>query len=476
MTFEQLIAILRARWLIAVITFGVIAGTVAAFTITTPKEYTATGSVVLDIKNPDPIAGMVSGVVGSPSYLMTQIDVMTSSRVGLRVVKNLNLVTNPAMKERWKESTNETGDFELWMADLLRKNIKPRPSRGSNVIFLSYTATDPKFAANIVNAFVEAYLQISVEMRTTPAKQFNAQFDAQADALRKKFEEAQARLSSFQQKEGLIVTDERLDIETARLNELSSQLVGMQAAMADSLSRQTAASSNSDQSPDVMSNPIISGLKADILRQEAALEQLRTRLGEQHPQVIEVRANLGDLRVKLGQETRRVTSSLGVSNTVNVSRANQTRAALEAQRAKVLRLKTLRDEAAVLQREVDVAQRALDGATSRMQAAELESQAMQNNVTALEYARAPSIPSAPRVFTNVALGCAAGGLVALILVLIIEFRDRRLRTLSEVEGTLDQMVIGVIPSFKKPTGLGALTQRLGVGRKPALKALPFQSS
>ncbi|MBH1986171.1 MAG: chain length determinant protein EpsF [Burkholderiales bacterium] len=471
MSFEQLIAVLRARWAIALATFVLISGTVAVLTLLAPKTYTATGSVVLDIKNPDPIAGMVTGAVGTPSYLMTQIDIMTSSRVGLKVVKNLNLASNSVMKARWQDATAGTGDFELWMADLFRKGIEARPSRGSNVIYLSYKAPDPVFAANIVNAFVEAYLETSVEMRTTPAKQFNAQFDTNARALRQSVEEAQARLSAFQQQEGLIVTDERLDIETARLNELSSQLVGMQAAMADSGSRQVAARTNADQSPDVISNPLVSGLKADILRQEASLEQMRTRLGEQHPQVIEVKTNINDLRSKLNQEIGRVTGSLGINNNVNTSRASQIRASLDEQRAKVLKLKSIRDEAAILQREVDVAQRALDGVTARLQSASLESQAQQNNVTALEYARAPATPSGPRVFSNVMLGTAAAFVVALMLTLIIEFRDRRLRTLSEVEPLFNQPVIGVIPSFKKPSRLSELSSRLSLSKKPPVRAL-----
>lgn len=475
MSFEQLLAVLRARWAIALGTFVLISGTVAILTVLAPKTYTAQGSVVLDVKNPDPIAGMVAGTIGNPSYLMTQIDIITSSRVALRVVKNLKLAANNDMRNRWKDATNATGDFELWLADLLRKGIEARPSRGSNVIFLSYKSGDPAFAASIVNAFVDAYLEISVDMRTAPAKQFNQQFDTNARALRANLEAAQARLSEFQQKQNLIVTDERMDIETSRLSELSSQFVSMQAAMADSGSRQSAARSNANQSPDIMANPLVSSLKADIVRQEASLEQLRTRLGEQHPQVVELKTSLNDLRAKFSQEVARVASSLGVSNNVNTSRALQIKAALDEQRAKVLKLKTIRDEAAILQRDVDAAQRALDGVVARMQSASLESQALQNNVSALEYARAPATPSEPRVFSNIMLGNVAAAVVALILTLLIEYRDRRLRTLSEVEGLFQQQLLGAIPSFKKPSRLSELSSRLSPSKKAPARVLTLNS-
>lgn len=266
-----------------------------------------------------------------------------------------------------------------------------------------------------------------------------------------------------------------MDIETARLSELSTQLVSLQAAIADSGSRRTAAQTKTDQSPDIIANPLVASLKGDIVRQEASLEQLRTRLGEQHPQVIEARSSLNDLRSKLNTEITRVAGSLGVNNTVNTSRAAQVKVALDEQRARVLRLKTIRDEASVLQRDIEVAQRALDGLTARMQSAALESQAQQANVSALEYARAPSIPSAPRVFMTAVLGTAAAAVISLILTLLLEYRDRRLRTLAEVEPLLGQAVIGVIPSFKKPSKPSALSARLSGSKKPALKALSFKS-
>ena len=475
MTFEQLMAVLRARWIIALSFFVLISGGVTVYTFLTPKTYTALGSVVLDIKDPDPIAGMVSGTVGSPSYLMTQIDILTSSRVALNVVKDLHLSDNVDMRKRWAGATNSTGDFDLWMADLLRKNIQARPSRGSNVIFLSYDASDPGFAATIVNAFIGSYLKTLVDLRTAPAKQFDLQFDSNAKTLRAELEAAQNRLSDFQQRQSLVVTDERLDVETARLSELSSQLVALEGASADSQSRESAAQRNTDQSPDIIANSLIESIKGDIVRQEAQLEQLRTQFGEQHPQVVQARTNLNDLRAKLNLEINRVASSLGVGNRVNNSRLAQVKADLDAQRNKVLKMKTIRDQASLLQHDVDAAQKALDGLTTRLQSASLESQAQQNNVSALEYARAPSSPSKPNKRTNIGLGTLAGMVVALIVALIAEQRDRRLRTISEVEPSFQLPTIGVIPSFKKPTRLEGLSSRLSLSKRRPVKALPMSS-
>jgi uncharacterized protein involved in exopolysaccharide biosynthesis len=77
-------------------------------------------------------------------------------------------------------------------------------------------------------------------------------------------------------------------VETARLNELSSQLTSMQALSSDSSSRRAQATSGAgDKLQEVLSNPLLSSLRADLSRAEARMQELNSRFGDNHPQVIE---------------------------------------------------------------------------------------------------------------------------------------------------------------------------------------------
>lgn len=449
MSFAQLIAILKARWPIAAGVFVLVFGTVAAFTWLMPRTYTAVGSVLVDVKSPDPIAGAVPQAVMTPSFLMTQVDVISSSRVSQRVVTNLKLTDVPSLRAKWLDQTGGTGSFDGYVAAMIRSNLEARPSRGSNVINLQYQAADPGFAAAIVNAYIGAYMDISMEMRTDPAKRYGTFFDSSAKQLRDKLEEAQGKLSAFQQKNGIVVSDERLDVEMSRLNELSQSYVGMQTAVADSESRRAQVSSQARNTQEVMSSPMVASLKQDLVRLEAVLTQLQTRMGDQHPSVIEARANVDESRRKLDAEIHRVSASYGVSNVINVNRAAQVKVALEEQRTKVLKMKQLRDEAAMLQRDVDYAQHAYDGVMQRRNLTSLEAQAQQNNIMPLEYAPVPAIPTSPRVFTNLFLGAFGGLILSALVALVVERSDRRLRTVSEVEALFHVPVVGTVPSFRK---------------------------
>lgn len=446
MTFSVLFQILRSRWISFVVTVLLVLGTTAFLTWTAPKKYTATASVVADIRA-DPIGGGSALGAASPNFLMTQVDIIQSQRVAARVVQLLKLAEVPALRERWLETTKGVGDFEKWLQDLMLGGLDVRPSRGSNVINLIYEGSDPKFVAGVVNAFVSAYLDTVLEMRIAPARDYAKLFDENAKSLRDKLEQAQARLSEYQQKSGLVVTDERLDIESQRLNELNAQLTAIQAAAADSGSRQKQAQSQGDRMLEVMNSPLVSGLRGDLSRQEAQLEQLGARLGDNHPSVRELRSGVAELRARLEQEVKRAQSGMGIANDVNESRVIQARAALEAQRAKVLKLREVRDEAAVLVREVDNAQRAYEGVLGRLSFSNLEAQANQTSVAALEMANAPNRPSSPRIFLNFLLG----GLIALVAGIAVvwarESADRRVRAPSDLEELANVPLIGTMPSY-----------------------------
>jgi succinoglycan biosynthesis transport protein ExoP len=462
MTFGQFLSILRARWLIVMSMTALVVGAVMGFTYKMPRQYTATASVVVDFK-PDPVSAAVYGGVPM-GFMASQVDVIRSARVSQRVVRNLRLADNPIVREQWLEDTEGKGTVEQWLAASLTKRMDVVPSRESSVINLSYTAPDPKFAATLTNAFVEAYVQTALELRVDPARQYAAFFDTRAKAARDAVEEAQAKLSAFQRQNGIVVSDERLDVETARLNELSSQLTAIQAMASDSSSRRAqAASGAGDKLQEVLNNPLVTQLRADLGRAEARLQEITSRFGDNHPQLIEQRAAIVELRSRLEVETKRVTGGVNVTVNIQRQRESELRAALEAQRVRVGKLKAVRDEGSVLVRDVENAQRAFDSISQRLNQTSMESLNTQSSIYVLAQASPPWRPSSPLPVLNAIVSLAGGLVLGVAMALVLELRNRRLRTVEEVPAVLGLPVIGVLP---KPPGL--LARR---SRKAMLKLL-----
>ena len=470
MTFGQFLSILRARWLVALLVFGLTVATTLVVSLLLPKQYKAVASVVVDFK-PDPVSAVMYGGMASPGFMATQVDIIQSERVAQRVVRNLKLNENPQVRQQWLEEANGEGSIETWLAGVFQRQMDVVPSRESSVISVSYKAADPRFAAGLANAFVQAYIDTSLELRVDPARQYSAFFDTRAKEAREALERAQTKISTYQKDNGIIATDERLDVENARLNELSSQLTALQAIAAESTSRQAQAQGvQGDKMQEVLNNPIVGQLKADINRGEARLKELNTRFGDSHPQVIETRANLTELRSRLDAETTKVTGGVSVSNTINRQREAEIRGSLEAQRAKVLRLKAVRDEGMVLQRDMENAQRTYDAVLQRFTQTSLEGQTTQSNVNMLTQATPPLEPASPRIVLNTLLAIFVGTLLAVGTALVLELRDRRIRGLDDAVAALGLPVIGVMP---KPGAKGrAGLQQLSLMQQRLMAPLP----
>jgi polysaccharide biosynthesis transport protein len=475
MTFGQFLSILRARWLVAAVVFLLVVLTALAINLLLPKQYKATASVLVDSK-PDPVSIAMFGGQ-SPGFMATQVDIIQSDRVAQRVVRNLKLSENPQIRQQWQEETEGQGSIESWLGNLFQRSMDVVPSRESSVISVNYRAADPRFASALANAFVQAYIDTSLDLRVDPARQYSSFFETRSKEAREALEAAQSKLSSFQREKGIIASDERLDIENSRLNELSSQLTQLQAMAAESGSRQAQAQgAQGDRMQEVLNNGLILGIKSDLSRGEARLQELSTRFGDAHPQVQEIKANVAELRVRLDAETRKVTSSVGLTNTITRKRESDVRASLDAQRAKVLKLKAVRDEGMVMLRDVDNAQRAYDAVQQRLTQTSLESQTKQSNVNMLTEAIPPLKPASPRILLNTILAAIGGLLLATGTALALELRDRRIRNIDDLVATLDLPVLVTLPKPGSKFALGnkqsLMQQRLLSPLAPPTQATP----
>ena len=450
MTLQQFLLILWARRKLVLYTF---LGTVLTTTIISlilPEEYTATTAVVLDVKSPDPIAGMVLPGLMAPGYMATQIDIINSDRVTTRVIKMLRLDENPTIQEQWQEASEGKGKIGPWLVTLLQKKLDVKPSRESNVISISYSGGSPEFAAAMANAFAQAYIDVNLELRVEPARQNAKWFDEQSKQYRERLDAAQTALSDFQQKSGIVATDERLDYETQKLNELSTQLTVAQAQGTDSSSKRKSTGS-ADTLPEVMQSPLVGQLKGDIARLESRLKEVSGNLGVNHPQYLRSQAELAEMKSKMNAEIARIASSINTAGNISKQKQNELIAAVNAQKTRILELRKQRDEITLLAREVETAQHAFEAVGQRTTQSRLESQSVQTNVAVLNPASEPIKPSKPRVLLNILLSIFLGAMLGIGVALVQELLNRRIRSPEDLSLALNLPVLAVLESEVLPT-------------------------
>jgi polysaccharide biosynthesis transport protein len=455
MTFQQFLLILKARSWTVIVTLLIVVVVAVGISVVIPKEYTAATAVVVDVKSPDPVAGLVLPALIAPGYMATQVDIINSDRVAMRVVKTLKLDESPAVKQQWEREADGKGRVDTWLAELLQRKLDVKPSRDSNVINIAFKGADPRFAAAVANAFAQAYLDVNLELKVEPARQYATWFEGQVKLARAQLEKTQAALTDFSQRTGIVAADERLDYENSKLNELSTQLTIVQAQTADSASKRKS-TANADTLAEVMQSPLISQLKADIARLDAKLQDSNVNLGKNHPQTQRTEQELASLKSKLDAETRQINTSIGTTLSVGRQKERELVDAIAAQKVKVLDLNKRRDEINVLKRDFETAQRNFEQVSLRSAQTKLESSSNQTNIAILNIAYEPVEPSRPKMLLNVLVAVFLGLLLGVGLALMRELSNRRVRSAADLAEIVGLPMLAAIPHSYKPSSLGSL--------------------
>lgn len=308
---------------------------------------------------------------------------------------------------------------------------------------ISYSAVDPDFAAEVVNAFAENYLETSVQLKVEPAQKAAGYFGQQIKTLRDNLELAQTRLSKYQQENGITNPEQNYDVESMRLNELSTQLSIAQSAAIEAQSRKATAQSNAIDSPDVALSPVIQSLKVDAARAETKVAEMSRRLGPNHPQYQAAANELAKLKSQIGQEVQSASNSVSGSANIQQYRESELRAQVAAQKQKVLSLNRLRSEMGVLQKDVETAQKAMDAVTQRFSQTNIEAQSNQSDIAILNPAIAPLLPSSPRILASILMSILLGAVLGIGFGLLAELLDRRVRSRDDIAELLGVPVFAI---------------------------------
>ncbi len=451
MSFYQFLTVLKARKAIALFAFSVTVLSAVAISLILPKTYESSTALVVNYKGADPVTGNQIPNQLIPGYLATQVDIISSPNVALKVVDKLELYTNPEVVDSFYEATEGRGDIRNWLAEALLENLTVTPSRESSVITLEYASNNPESAAMLANTFAEAYIETNLQLKIDPSKRTSEWFEKQVEGMRFNLIAAQQRLSDYQREKGIVSADKRMDVETARLAQLSQQLVVAQAELFHQKSRQEAVLKGGVKNLDsaVLADPIIRDLKVSLARSEVKLSELAQRLSEQHPEYRAAVSEMQSLKRKLASEFRFAKDRIKSDVSIAKRKVIELESAMMAQKQTLLEINDNRNMLDIYTRDVADAQQILSLATQRLSQIALEGTSRESDVSVLNIAVAPVEPSKPNLMINVILSIFLGSILAVMVALLAELLDRRVRTEDDVVQGAGLPVLGEV-AFTKP--------------------------
>ncbi|WP_414010769.1 GNVR domain-containing protein [Limnobacter sp.] len=445
MSINQIRLIFLAHLRVILITTSVIFLSALLTAALLPKAFNASATLIIDVRSPDSIFGSSGLPLTSPAYMNTQAELVTSGRVIRQAIKSLELTKNEELKSKWSKVDEKDRDFETWLIEFIKTSIDVSPGKESNTLLVTATTESAKLSTILANGIASAYILTSAALNVEPAKTYTQLFEEQKLDARRKLVEAQQKLSDFQRERGIVVVnDDQIDVENARLNELSSALTQVQAESAEQFSR-AASSGDVGLLQDPINNTVLNTLRTQLQQKQSMLAEAAARIGENHPEYRRLQAEVNALQISVNQEIVRNNASLSANARASAGQAATLKKAIEEQRNKILKLKENSDSAMTLKRDVEAAIKEFELVSSRTSMSEVSSRQTTANAFLVSEASVPLVPSSPKIILIALSGLLFGLALGASIACVLEFLDQRVRSQEDLR-LLGLPMLALIPS------------------------------
>ena len=460
MSVSQVLVILMRRGWIAVLTLLTAMITAGGVLLFVPGRYDAVATASIDPGSVDPVSETTTGIGSIMLMQGNIISLVTSERVALDVVKRLNMTANPLVQESFRNSSSFGREsVEDWMASSLLKNVDPKFTIGTNVLSIKYKSGDPNQAALLANAFLAATIDGSVAMKAAAADQTARWFAPQLEDLRKDVESARAALEAFQAKANMVAPTVGGDSETSQYMAISAELSQATAVLTALQSRLTSGSTELSNDPTDPDLQILAALKEKQSTSEAGIEASKGILGVNNPKMVAEQANLASIRNQIAEATERMRQHLKERIATTQSQIASLEDAQAQAQTKLIRVQAQRDRMGELQRDVVFRVEQLNARERAAEQAKLQSKLTFSDITVLDKAAPPIDPAFPRPMIVIPVGIGAGLALGLILALLAESTDRRVRFPFDLEDAASAPFLGSLDTARRSRS------RIGVSRR-----------
>ena len=481
---RQILLTLRRRKLVIIGSVLLITtlATLAVFQLT--PEYTASAKVMIDTRRNQvvDIESVLSGLSADTATVMSEIEILNSRSLMERLVKQLGLIDDPEfngalrppgfvsetlhprnwLSEAWvavvfgpdpeqELSPSEKQDrIKAQVVDAVIGRFSIDPVRRSYVIKLSFTFEDPRKAALVTNALAELYIVDQLEAKFEATRRATSWLSDRLADLRVKVNVSEKAVENFRASQGL-TRGRDSSIIVQQLSEISTQLILAKGNKAEAEARLRQienllkSAGGAESAVEVLSSPLITRLReqeTEVLRKAS---ELASRYGERHPRMINVRAEIRDLKKKIEFEVSKIAK--GLANEVAIVRAREKSlaASLRKLEQKAAGHGRSRVRLRELEREATSNRLLYETFLSRFKETSQQEGLQRADARIISRAEPPVAPSFPKKRLIVVLAFVGSVFVGVAIVFLLESLDNGFRTGEQIESLTGVPTLGMVP-------------------------------
>ena len=435
---DYLMILRKHQWLIVSFLLALVTiVTIATFRM--QPIYDATTRIEIDRENTNflPFAGNGTYDVYQDleDYIETQSKILVSETLALQTVKSLNLDQDP----RFGGHPKDPGTLGV---ALPKDGVQSRPPAlgaflggltvkrvpNSRLLDVTFSTTDPKLAATIVNAHVNNFIEQNFRSRYEATTQASNWLANQLDELKAKVEASEDARIKYERRNQIWTIDEKQDVTTQKLADLNRELTQ---AQADRINKeavyQLAEAGNYDAIPAVRESPVI---QESLKRQGELSDQYTEALnqyGPKFPKVVRLEAQLKEIEGLIAKEKKNIGNQIEAEYRGSRQREVLLQQALDQQKNEAASMADKMVQYNILKRDAEANKQLYDGLLQKLKEAGITAGLRSSNIRVVDPALMPAAPSRPNKSRNILLAMLVGLFGGIGLALLREYLDNTVK-------------------------------------------------
>ena len=443
--------LLRRWWIIALIT-GTASIATAGYVMRLPKIYES--RAVIQVQQQEQQVVKIDYIteenLTAQDFINTVVQSLSSRKLMLRVIGANNLRKNPMFV------TPGSSPTDIQLADKLRGKVSVQLRKGTRLIDITVSDTDPVMARDLATSLVAQFLRETIDQRVSVSQVATEFLTQEAEKLKKKLEESESKLQIYKEEKQAVSLEDRQNIIVARLGELSSKVTdakGVRLRLESDIEQVRMVSPDNIQDllriGSVAEIPQVSEARQQVMTAQTEFDALQERYGEKHPKYIAAASRISSLQQSLNESASKAGDILNRQYEASVQTEAKLSLALKEQETAALELNKISIPFNVLQRDVQTDQALYEAVIARMKETAVTSRVEQIPYTLVEEPLIPSVATKPDKKKLIALAFSFSLLLAIGGVLFSDNFNTSLRTVDEAESTLRLPALAGIPNHKK---------------------------
>ena len=459
--YDYLLIVRKHMWMVLSFMLGVI--TIAAIaTFRMQAVYVSTARIEIDRENPNLLPfqppDSYDYMMDTDNYIETQAKILTSETLALQTIRNSEFSTRP-------EFSSPNGPSEAIASGSLANQKRP-PELGqflgslsvkrvpsTRLMDVSFESTDPQFAARIVNAHINTFIEQNFRSKYEATTQASTWLTDQLSELKIKVQKAEDARIAYERQNQIWTLDDKQNITSQRLSDINKQLTEAQSErMKKESLYEFAKSGNLDAVPQVQNNVALTDLLKRRSETASEYSDALNQYGPNFPKVQRLKEQLKELDGTIDREQQKILNVLESDYREARQRESLLTQALDQQKIEANQMAEKLVEYNILKREAEANKTLYEGLMTKLKETAISQGLRSSNIRVVDPAMVPSTPTRPAKARTLALACLVGLVGGIGLAFLREYLDNTVKTPDDVETLARLPSLAVVPQFIQSNG------------------------